>query len=325
MVKIGLLGVGHLGKIHLKLLKEIESFEVVGIYDPNEENATFAANEFGVKKYDSISALIADVDALDIVTPTLSHFECASEALKAGKHIFVEKPVTSTLREAEQLLELVEEANVKGMVGHIERFNPALMALKKYDLQPMFIEAHRLAQFNPRGTDVSVVLDLMIHDIDVVLSLVKANVKKISANGVSIISDTPDIANARIEFDNGCAANLTASRISMKDMRKMRVFQKDAYIGIDFLKKESEVFRLSDHKSESDGMSFELDLNGQKKNIILEKPPQESINAIKHELEIFANSILQNVEPEVSILDGFNALRVAYQIVEKIDKNRVEA
>ncbi len=321
MIKIGLLGVGHLGKIHLKLLQEIDGFELVGFYDPNDENSGKVISTYDIQRFGSLNELIKQVDAVDIVTPTLSHYDCAIQAVKNGKHIFIEKPVTNTLKEAENLLAIVEEANVKAQVGHIERFNPAFMALKNQDLNPVFIESHRLAKFNPRGTDVSVVLDLMIHDIDVVLSMVRANVKKISANGVAVISETPDIANARIEFDNGCAANLTASRISLKDMRKMRLFQKNAYLSIDFLNKDAEVIKLNTSGETPTGLTFDLDHNGIKKQIILEKPTVEPINAIKHELELFRDAIWNNTEPEVSVLDGLNALKVAYQIIEKIEKN----
>ena len=259
---------------------------------------------------------------MDIVTPTLSHYDCAVSAIRQSKHAFIEKPITNTLEEAQDLLDLSEEASVKVQVGHIERFNPAFLSLENYDFNPMFIETHRLAQFNPRGTDVPVVLDLMIHDIDIILSLVKSTVKKISANGVSIVSDSSDIANARIEFDNGCVANITASRISMKNMRKMRIFQKDAYISLDFLDKKTEVFKLTDNKESGGPMAMEIDTgNDMKKWINFEKPPVEDGNALKMELELFARCILDDTEPRVSVLEGFNALSIAYQILGKIEKN----
>ena len=224
-IKIGVLGAGHLGKIHIRLLKEIEDYELIGFYDPDSLNAAKVESEYGLKRFTDMEELITMVDAVDIVTPTLSHFDCAYLALKQSKHIFIEKPMTSSMQEARKLLELIKEAGVKAQIGHVERFNPAFLAVKDYAMNPMFIETHRLAQFNPRGTDVSVILDLMIHDIDIILKMVGKDVKHIAASGVPIISDSPDIANARLEFVNGAVANVTASRISMKNMRKTRVFK----------------------------------------------------------------------------------------------------
>ena len=246
MLKIGVLGAGHLGKIHLRCIKEIEDYELIGFYDPDEKNALKTETEFGIRKWESLDALIDATDVVDIVTPTVSHFDCASRSLKKCRHVFIEKPIVTTLSEARELIKLAEEANVKVQVGHVERFNPAFLAAEKLFNRPMFIETHRLAQFNPRGTDVPVILDLMIHDIDIVLSVVRSGIRRISASGVAVVSDTPDIANARIEFENGCVANLTASRISLKNMRKSRFFQRDAYISVDFLAKELEVVTITD-------------------------------------------------------------------------------
>ena len=246
MLNIGVLGAGHLGKIHIKCIKEIPEFNFTGFYDPDPSNSSKVEKEFNVRRFESLDTLIDSVDVVDIVTPTLSHFECAAKSLKKCRHVFIEKPIVTSIEEARELIKIANEANVKVQVGHVERFNPAFLAVESYFDHPMFIESHRLAQFNPRGTDVPVILDLMIHDIDIILSVVKSNIKKISASGVAVVSDTPDIANARIEFDNGCVANLTASRISLKNMRKSRFFQKDAYISVDFLKKEVEVFRIKD-------------------------------------------------------------------------------
>ena len=319
MLKIGVLGTGHLGKIHLKLIKQISNFELIGFYDPNDENAAQAVNEVNVKRFDSIDELIDNVDVVDIVTPTLSHYECAVRALKKFKHIFIEKPITNTVDEAKELIALAKEANVKVQIGHVERFIPAFLAAIPYFNQPMFIETHRLAQFNPRGTDVPVVLDLMIHDIDIVLSVVNSNIKKISASGVAVVSDTPDIANARIEFDNGCVANLTASRISLKQMRKSRFFQKDAYISVDFLEKATEVVRLKNLEGEADPLAITIDLGEKGKKIIFfEKPKVEEINSIEMELRLFSEAILNNTLPVVTIDDGYEALAVAYQVVEKL-------
>src|ERR1019366_1890611 len=288
MIKIGIVGAGHLGKIHIRLLKEIDQYNVIGFYDENPEAAELVEKEFGIKHFDSMEALLELVDAIDIITPTITHFSCAAKSIKKSKHIFIEKPVTNTIEEAKILMGLSKEANVKVQVGHVERFNPAFTAGRDYCSNPMFIETHRLAQFNPRGTDVSVVLDLMIHDIDIILSVVKSNIKRISASGVAVVSDSPDIANARIEFDNGCVANLTASRISMKNMRKSRFFQKDAYVSVDFLDKKVDVIRLMniDTEKEIDPLAVIIDLGNGKgsKQIYFEGPTILPSNAIKMEL-----------------------------------------
>jgi predicted dehydrogenase len=323
MLKIGVLGAGHLGKIHIKCIKEIESFELIGFYDPDPAVMCKVKEEYGIKGFASIDDLIDAVDVVDIVTPTISHFDCASKAMKGSKHVFIEKPLVTTLEEARTLIAISDEARVKVQVGHVERFNPAFIAASPFIQQPMFIETHRLAQFNPRGTDVPVILDLMIHDIDIVLSIVKSNIKKISASGVPVVSDTPDIANARIEFDNGCVANLTASRISMKNMRKTRLFQHDAYIAIDFFEKDIEIIRLKNITDESTlsplDMVIDLGSGKGKKQIFFEKPEIVPINAIKTELEKFAESIENNTIPHVTIIDGYKALDVAYKIIEKIN------
>jgi len=323
MIKIGVLGTGHLGKIHIRLLKEIERFKLIGFYDENNEVAESVEKEFNIKRFDSIESLIDAVDAVDIVTPTIAHYKCASQAIKKSKHVFIEKPVTKTIEEAKNLMHLSKEANVLVQVGHVERFNPAFIAGKGYCTNPMFIETHRLAQFNPRGTDVSVILDLMIHDIDIVLSVVKSDIKRISASGVAIVSDTLDIANARIEFHNGCVANLTSSRISMKNMRKSRFCQKDAYISIDFLDKKVEVVRLKKitaKDAEENPLSIVIDLGKGKdlKQIYFENPTIDQSNAIKSELQSFADAIKNNSTPLVSIDDGYKALEVAYMIIDKI-------
>ena len=317
MLKIGVLGAGHLGKIHLKLAKQSSKYQLVGFYDANAKNAKKIETEFGYTSFATITELIDAVDVVDIVTPTLSHFDCAKEAVSKGKHIFIEKPITKTVQEAILLREMVAEHQVKGQVGHVERFNPAFTAVKNVINQPMFIECHRLAEFNPRGTDVPVVLDLMIHDIDIVLSVVKSKVKSVHASGVSVISETPDIANARIEFENGCVANFTASRISMKNMRKSRFFQKDAYISVDFLEKKSEVVRMKDVPKKVDEFAMILqNAEGVKKQIYFENPTIESNNAILDELETFADAINNNTKPVVTLYDGTEALLVAQQIID---------
>ncbi len=324
MLKIGVLGAGHLGKIHIKCIQQIPDYELCGFYDPDDENAAKVEKEFGIKRYDVLSNLIEDVEVVDIVTPTISHFECASEALKKTRHVFIEKPVVTTLDEARKLIALSEEANIKVQVGHVERFNPAFIAARPYFDQPMFIETHRLAQFNPRGTDVPVVLDLMIHDIDIVLSVVNSDIHRISASGVAVVSDTPDIANARIEFNNGCVANLTASRISMKNMRKSRFFQRDAYIAVDFLEKEAEILRMKDvdpEKADPYAVIMELGEGKSPKQVIFDKPEVEPLNAIKKELESFHDAIVNDTVPPVTINDGYLALDVAHRIIEKLNMN----
>ena len=317
MLNAGVLGAGHLGKIHLKLLNQSDKFNLVGFYDPVEENANKVSEEFGYKVFDSIEDLIDNVDVVDIVTPTLNHYECAKMAIKKGKHIFIEKPITKTVNEAEELRDLVKQLNVKGQVGHVERFNPAFLAVKDKIEKPMFIEAHRLAEFNPRGNDVPVVLDLMIHDIDIILSVVNSKVKNVHASGVTVISDTPDIANARLEFENGCVANLTASRISMKNMRKSRFFQKNAYISVDFLEKKCEVVKMKDVPENPDEFAMILqNAEGIKKQIYFDNPTITNNNAILDELESFADAINNNTLPIVSLQQGTEALRIAQQIID---------
>lgn len=328
MLKIGLFGVGHLGKIHCRLLLELHNhFELVGFYDPDDSNARRVSEELSVKRFDSAQELLNAVDCVDIVTPTIYHYELASIAIKQSKHVFIEKPLAETIEEGRELAKLAQEAGVRVQVGHVERFNPAFQAALPFLNTPMFIETHRLAQFNPRGTDVPVVLDLMIHDLDVILSVVKSGVRNISASGVSVVSDTPDIANARIEFDNGCVANLTSSRISLKNMRKSRFFQKDAYVSVDFLTKELEVVRIKDIEGEPNPFDIVLDLGEGKasKKIMLDKPDIQPGNAIKDELLDFYLSITDNRSPLVSVDAGLNALEVALEIVEKVKRSSFQA
>ncbi len=321
MLKIGVLGAGHLGKIHLRLLNQSEKYELVGFFDPFEDNAIKVATEFGYKKFDSITELIAAVDVIDIVTPTVQHFECAKMVIEAGKHIFIEKPIATTVSEAEEIVSLANKYNVKGQVGHVERFNPAFTAVKDMIDKPMFIETHRLAEFNPRGTDVPVVLDLMIHDIDAILSVVKSKVKSVNASSVAVISDSPDITNARLEFENGCVANITASRISMKNMRKSRFFQKDAYISVDYLDKICEVVRMQDAPEIPGDFDMILqNAEGVKKQIYFDNPNVHPNNAILDELESFADAINNDTTPIVTLEDGTEALRVAYMIIDSMEK-----
>ena len=322
MLKVGVFGVGHLGKFHLNNWKEIDGIEIKGFYDPSDVNAAEVISNYEVKRFNDPDDLIDVCDIIDIVTPTISHYELCKKAVLKSKHVFVEKPLAHSINEAKEIVKLVKEANIKFQVGHVERFNPALLAAREYDLAPMFIEVHRLSQFNPRGTDVSVILDLMIHDIDIILSLVKSSVKNVFANGVHVLSDTPDIANVRIEFDNGCVANLTSSRISMKKMRKMRLFQKDAYIGINFLDKKTEVIKYKS-PDDKDVFTFDVDTNHGKKTIAIASPVIKENNAIKMELQSLVNSISNNKATVVTEVDGYRAMEVAHLILDKISRNQI--
>jgi oxidoreductase domain protein len=300
----------------LRLLNQSEQYELMGFYDPDEANAQKVVQEFGYHRFDSIEALIAACEVVDVVTPTLFHFACAEKIIKAGRHLFIEKPIATTVEEAEAIIALAKEYKVKGQVGHVERFNPAFLAVREQIHEPMFIEAHRLAEFNPRGTDVPVVLDLMIHDIDVILSVVKSKVKHISASSAMVISHSPDITNARIAFENGCVANLTASRISMKNMRKTRFFQKDAYISVDFLEKKVEVVKMKEAPEVPGDFDMILqNAEGERRQIYFEHPEIHNNNAILDELEAFAEAIRTDSTPRVTLEQGTEALRVAKQIL----------
>lgn len=325
MLKIGVLGVGHLGKIHLKCIKQINNYQLVGFYDPNIENAKNVAEEFGIQAFETIDKLIDQVDVVDIVTPTIKHFECASVALQKNKHVFIEKPIVATPEEARKLVAIAKESKMKMQVGHVERFNPAFIVAEPFINKPMFIESHRLAPFNPRGIDVPVVLDLMIHDIDIILHVVNSEVIDIQASGVNIISNSNDITNARLEFENGCVANLTASRISMKSMRKTRFFQPNAYISVDFLEKKTEIIRikelLENEIVDPFAMILDLENGSSRKQIIINKPEIQPINAIQTELEKFSEAIIYNKTPTVTLEDGCRALEVAYRILNEANKN----
>lgn len=327
-LKVGVVGVGHLGSLHAGLLGQIDAAELVGVYDIDAAKCRGIAEECGVRAFPDLDALIGSVQAVSVATPTVTHLEIAMKAVSRGLHVFIEKPMTSTVAEAEELIRLVDSKSVKVQVGHIERFNPALLALEKYRIDPMFIECHRLAQFNPRGTDVAVVLDLMVHDIDIILSLVRSPVVKIDASGVAVVSDSVDIANARLQFQNGCVANVTASRISQRKMRKMRLFQRDAYISIDFSENLAEVFRLvneDDPTAASTLMLGEIGEGMKKRKIVYEQPEVKEVNALKCELESFLDSIRKQREPIVTAGDGLRAIQVAGEIMEKIKLQGVQA
>jgi len=326
-MKIALLGAGHLGKIHLKCILATGCWELAGFYDPDDKNAESAIAQYGAKRYKSLDKLLAACDAVDIVTPTPTHYKLAAKAIRAGKHVFIEKPVTESVSEGKKLLQLAEKQGVKIQVGHVERFNPAFLALKNLVLNPMFIEGHRLAAFQPRGTEVSVILDLMIHDLDLVLHLVKSPVVKVSASGVAVLSHTPDIANVRLEFANGCVANLTASRISMKQMRKMRLFQPDHYLSLDFLDKNTQIVRLFEQNAPGlppQEQLMEFETRAGKKWLHLQMPETAPVNAIQRELETFHEAIVQNTEPVVTLQDGFDALKLAHRILKEIETRKAK-
>ena len=317
MIKAGVIGAGHLGKIHLHLLKSSKFYDLVGFYDSDRKNAEILNKEKGYRFFETIDELIENCEMVDIVTPTVFHHEIALKAIAKKKHVFIEKPIANSVIEAEEISIAARKLGVLGQVGHVERFNPALKAALDSITNPMFIESHRLAEFNPRGTDVPVVLDLMIHDIDILLSIIKSKVKSVSASGVSIISSTPDIANARIEFENGCVANLTASRISLKKMRKTRFFQKDAYISVDFLDKKVEVVKMKKAPKKHDDFAMILqNAEGEKKQIYFENPKIDNSNAILEELEAFSSAIENNTEPIVNFENGTKALKLAFRIIE---------
>ena len=325
-LKIGVVGTGHLGKLHLKMFKHLDKCELIGVYDNNLLQSKAAASEFNVDEFEDLNTLLNKVDAVSIAATTSSHFELVKKSLISGKHVFVKKPISATIDEAEELVKIAEKNKLNLQVGHIERFNPALVSLEKYIIKPMFIQTDRLAQFNPRGTDVAVVLDLMIHDIDVILSLIKSEVNHVDASGVAVVSDNIDIANARIQFENGAVANVTASRISQKKMRKMRIFQKDNYIALDFITGVSELYRLLPVEQNVEGSSIsfgEIGIGDKKKRLIYEQPEVKEINALSYELQLFVNGVLQNEKPVVSGEDGLKALKVAQMIIKKIEEQKI--
>ena len=325
-LNVGVIGVGHLGSLHAKMYGQISSVKLVGVYDSDSQRSQKLAAEFGIKAFSTLDDLLSQVEAVSIATSTQSHYDVAMQVIKRGVHLLIEKPITATIEQAKALTERAEIKGLKLQVGHIERFNPAILALEPYNITPLFIESHRLAQFNPRGSDVAVVLDLMIHDIDLILSLVKSKVTRIDANGIAVISETPDIANARLQFENGCVANVTASRISQNKMRKMRLFQRDAYISIDFAQGLSEVFRLVDEQTpnvKSTMMLGKIDQGQHKRIIVYEQPEVQEINALKYELERFVESVQKNIETPVTGRDGLHALEVAQEILQKIESQKI--
>lgn len=326
-IKTAVIGTGHLGKLHTKLLREVENCEFVGIYDKDVEKAKEVGKEFGINSFESLDDLLSKVNAVSIVATTSAHYELCKKALEKGIHVFVEKPITAQIWEGEEIVKLAAANKLKLQVGHIERFNPALLSVEKYNLNPMFVQSDRLSQFNPRGTDVAVVLDLMIHDIDIILSLVKSEVKNVSASGIAVVSGNIDIANTRIEFENGAVANVTASRISQKRMRKMRMFQREGYISVDFMAGSAEIYRLVEPGQEfkENYISIgEMGIGENKKTFVYGQPQVKEVNALKHELQLFINAVANDEKPVVSGEDGLKALRVADIIIKKIEESKIK-
>lgn len=321
MLRIGVLGAGHLGKIHLKCIGNLaDRYDLVGFFDPSPDVRRAVSNEFGIKPFESEDDLIAQVDVVDVVAPTHEHYRLVQKALAAGKHVFTEKPVTQSVEEAIALKKMVDETGLKLQVGHVERYNPAFLAIQPLNPQPMFVEGHRLAQFNPRGTDVSVVHDLMIHDIDILVSLIPYEVADVHASGVSVVSEQPDICNARVEFVNGAVANLTASRISLKNMRKLRMFQRDAYLSVDFLQKKSEMVRLY-HEDPGLDDAYPFELKETSKWIQIQQPEVEPNNAIEEELKSFHGAISENRTPDVTIDEAVASMKIVQKILNAIESS----
>ena len=326
-VKIAVVGVGHLGRFHAKLYSEIPEVDLVGIFDKDSVRAKEIAAEFKTKAFSDLEELLQEADGVSVAAPTSLHYQITKTALEFDCHVFVEKPITSTIAEAEELVQIAEEKNRVFQVGHIERFNGALMALEGITIDPLFIEAHRLAGFTPRGADVPVVLDLMIHDIDLILALVNSPIASLSASGAAIISESEDIANCRISFENGCVANITSSRISARKMRKMRIFQKNAYFSIDFNEGFTEVYHTKNLEIKDSNKDLAMSLGALDQSqipteILYSRLSRDDINALKVECQYFAEAILNKEKPIVSGLDGLNALRVADRIMTEIENHK---
>jgi len=323
---VGVIGVGHLGKIHASLYRDVKSADLVGIYDSDVEKAKKVADELNVTAYSDINQLFEKVEGVNIVTPTSTHYDIAKKALDHNCHLFIEKPIMASEKEADEIIRTAKEKNKIIQVGHIERFNPAVLAISDVSLNPLFIESHRLASFNPRGTDVAVILDLMIHDLDLILSLVKSKPIQIDASGVGVISETLDIANARIQFESGCVANITASRISTKKMRKMRIFQPNSYVSIDFIEGFSEIYYMDDTATtfKNGTLAFSLgqiEAGNKRKDIKYNKLQRTDINPLKYELNGFIESIQAKIPPLVSGEEGIAALKLAHQVISKIEEH----
>ena len=323
--KIGVIGVGHLGQHHTKHYSNIEGANLIGVFDINQNRCKAVAAKYNIKPYETQEDLLCNVEAISVVTPTKEHKNVAEECINKEKHVFIEKPICANIAEAEAMVELANSKKLILQVGHVERVNPAVLTLKETDipLEPRYIETHRLAPYRIRGTEVPVVLDLMIHDLDVILSLVNSPVTNVSATGVSIMTKSVDIANARLEFSNGCVANITSSRVAKDYVRKLRLFEQEIYITIDFLQGLTEVYKVLDENKENPKalISAPLETNGQNRQIVYEKLKQKSINALALELENFIASINGEEEPIVTGEEGLEALELAMLIQESIEQN----
>ncbi len=321
-LSLGIIGVGYLGRIHTKLASKIEEINLVGIHDQDRIRCRLVAEQFGTLAFSSAQELLQQVEAVSIVVPTAAHFPVAMQALEQDCHLFIEKPMAYQVKEAREINQLARKKGKKLQVGHIERFNPAFLCLKDMHIQPLFVECHRLCRYNPRGTDVSVILDLMIHDLDIILHLAQSELVSIQACGVSVVSEGEDIANVRLGFANGSVANLTSSRISTKDMRKMRIFQKNCYIGIDFLEQKSQIISLdSGEKQDCGADALVLGQIGNGENarqVILQNPPSPEVNSLQKELQEFALAVQKDTQPLVTGEDGLQALELAHTILDKI-------
>ena len=302
------IGVGYLGKFHAQKYAMLKNVELVGVVDINHKQAEKIAEDVGTSAYTDYTDLFGKVDIASIVVPTRDHFEVGKACLLNHIDILLEKPMTTTLEQADNLIKIADDNNCYIQIGQLERFNPAVVALKDILTTPMFVESHRLGFYNERGTDVSVVLDLMIHDIDIILNFVKSDIKSIHASGVPIVSDHVDIANVRLEFENGCIANITASRVSGKVQRKIRLFQKDAYVSVDFANKSIEVIQKDSHKSDSLIPGF-----------ISKQIPIENSDALEDEIRAFVHSVSTRTRPEVSGQVGRKALKVAFSVMDQIN------
>jgi len=322
-IRVGVIGVGHLGRHHLRIYSELPEAELTGIYDTDLVKAKAKAEEFNTRHFENLNLLLEKTDAVSLVVPTSFHFSIGQAILKKGVNLLVEKPITETVDQAQRLISLAEEKNLTLQVGHIERFNPAFQAIRGMNLEPKFIESHRLAPFVPRGTDVAVILDLMVHDIDLILSLVKDKIRSIEAAGVPVVSESEDIANARITFEKGCVANITVSRISAKPMRKLRVFQKDTYISMDLLKKKVEIYRLVDAgkvEEQEETVVGKIPLESGK-SILYQTPEVTDQDMLTSEIKSFLAAVREKSRPQVSGEDGKRALGVALEIVKKITEH----
>jgi predicted dehydrogenase len=322
LLKFGVIGVGHLGQHHVRHYCDLDDVDFVGFYDSDKQRAKKIAQRFKTKSFESLEKLLLRVDAVSIVSPTIYHYKIAEKCIIQKKHVFIEKPITSTIEEADRLIKLARERNTVIQVGHIERLNPALVALNKYLLKPAYIEIQRLSPYNIRGTDVPVVLDKMIHDIDIALFLAKSNLENISASGLSILTDSIDIANARIEFKNGCVANITSSRVAKDEIRKIKIFQKNLYATVDLYKRITEVYSINDIDSVKNKslVNVPFDYRGSKKLIHYDKPTVIIEDALKLELINFSRSIKGFEKPIVDGDEGREALKIAIVIQNKITK-----